>query len=152
MKQKPTDAVLYTAIYLLFGDLYNYVIKSKFKEDENRDIEYRYFLSKFNKATDKEDTIRKLWGCKCQNLLSGILLYLYKLDRYFSPKLNTLEQFFIKVYRHRKILSKIGSGKHEVVFPFVNLINKKKPLLIRCLIFVIFLKLFQEQQCLNFIN
>ena len=132
MKQKPTDTVVCNALYLLFGDLYEHVSKSTFKEDENNEVEYRYFLSEYNKATDKEDTIRKLWGCRCQNLLSGILLYLYKLDRYFSPKLNTLEQFFIKVYRHREILSKIGSGKHKVVFPFVNLINKKKPLLIRC--------------------
>ena len=133
MKQKPTDTVLFTALYLLFGDLYEHVSKSEFKEDENRDIEYRYFLREYNKATDKEDTIRKLWGSRCQKLLSGILLYLYKLDRYFSPKLNTREQFFIKVYRHREILIKIGSGKHKVVFPFINLINKnKKPLLIRC--------------------
>ena len=133
MKQKPTDTVLFTALYLLFGDLFKHVSKSKFKEDENRDIEYCYFLREYNKATDKEDTIRKLWGSRCQNFLSGILLYLYKLDRYFSPKLNTREQFFIKVYGHREILSKIGSGKHKVVFPFVNLINKKKKsLLIRC--------------------
>ena len=106
--------------------------KSEFKEDENNNIDYRYFFTQYNKATDKEDTIRKLWGSRCQKLLSGILLYLYKLDRYFSPKLNTIEEFFIKVYRHRQILIKTGSGKHKVVFPFVKLIDKKKPLLIRC--------------------
>ena len=132
MKQKVTDTVICNALYLLFGDLYENVSKSKFKEDENNDIDYRYFLTEYNKATDKEDTIRKLWGSRCHNLLSGILIYLYKLDRYFSPKLNTCEQFFIKVYRHREILTKIGSGKHKVVFPFVKLIDKKKPLLIRC--------------------
>ena len=132
MKQKVTGAVLYNALYLLFNDVYENVSKSVFKEDENKDIDYRYFLSLFAKATDKEDTIRKLWGTRCQKLLSGILIYLYKLDRYFSPELNTVEQFFIKVYRHREILAKIGSGKHKVVFPFVKLINKKNPLLIRC--------------------
>ena len=134
MKQKVTETVVCNAIYLLFGDLYENVRKSKFEEDENNAIDYRYFLREYNKATDKEDTIRKLWGSRCQTLLSGILIYLYKLDRYFSPKLNSLEQFFIKVYRHREILTKIGSGKHKVVFPFVKLINKKKPLLIRCYI------------------
>ena len=132
MEQKVTDTVVCNALYLLFGDLYKNVTKSIFKEDENNDIEYRYFLSMYNKAADKEDTIRKLWGVRCQNLLSGILLYLYKLDRYFSPELNTMEQFFIKVYRHREILTKIGSGEHKVVFPFVKLIKKKKPILIRC--------------------
>ena len=132
MKQKVSDTVVCNALYLLFGDLYEHVTKSEFKEDENNDTDYRYFLTEYNKATNKEDTIRKLWGSRCQKLLSGILLYLYKLDRYFSPKLNTIENFFIKVYRHREILTKIGSGKHKVVFPFIKLINKKKPLLIRC--------------------
>ena len=132
MKQKVTDTVVCNALYLLFGDLYENVSKSEFKKDENNDIDYRYFLSKYSKANDKEDTIRKLWGSRCQNLLSGILIYLYKLDHYFSPKLNTMEQFFTKVYRHREILTKIGSARHKVVFPFVKLINKKKALLIRC--------------------
>ena len=132
MNQKPTDNVLFTAIYLLFGDLYEHVKKSKFKEDENKKIQYSYFSLEYNEAIDKEDTIRTLWAHRCQNFLSGILLYLYKLDRYFSPELNTREQFYMKVYRHREILSKIGSGKHKVIFPFVNLIDKKKPVLIRC--------------------
>ena len=95
MKQKVSDTVICNAIYLLFGDLYENVSKSKLKKDENDHTDYRYFFTEYNKATDKEDTIRKLWGSRCQNLLSGILIYLYKLDRYFSPKLNTLEKFFI---------------------------------------------------------
>ena len=132
MKQKVTGTVLCNVLYLLFNDIYENVTKSMFKEDENSNIDYRYFLSLFAKATEKEDTIRKLWGARCQKLLSGILIYLYKLDRYFSPELNSMEQFFIKVYRHREILAEIGCGKHKVVFPFEKLINKKKPLLIRC--------------------
>ena len=132
MNQKPTDAVLFTAIYLLFQDLFEHVTNSKFKEDENKNIEYRYFLREYNKAIDTEQTIRDLWGHRCQNLLSGILLYLYKRDCYFSPKLNTREQLYIKIYRNREILKKIGSGKQKVIFPFVKAINKKKPLLIRC--------------------
>ena len=131
-KLKKTNRVTCAALYLLFNDVYESVTKSKFKEDENRNIDYYYFLTMFAKATEKEDMIRKLWGARCQKLLSGILIYLYKLDRYFSPQLNTREQFFIKVYKHRKILSKIGSGEHKLVFPFEKLINKKKPLLIRC--------------------
>ena len=129
---KKTNRVTCYALYLLFNDIYESVTKSKFKEDENRNIDYRYFLSMFARATEKEDIIRKLWSGRCQKLLSGILIYLYKLDRYFSPELNTVEQFFIKVYKHREILAKIGSGEHKVVFPFEKLINKKKLLLIRC--------------------
>ena len=133
MKQKVTGTIVCNALYLLFGDLYENMSESKeWKVDENNNVDYCYSLRMRYKATDKEDTIRKLWGSKCQNLLSGILIYLYKLDRYFSPKLNTCEQFFIKVYRHREMLTEIGSGKHKVVFPFVKLINKNKPLLIRC--------------------
>ena len=134
MKQKPTDVVICNALYLLFGDFYEDVWKSTVdKFDENNDINYQYSLYHYNKATKKEDLIRNLWGSRCQNVLSGLLLYLYKLDSYFNPKLNTFEQFFKKVYRYREILTKIGLGEEEVVFPFVNLINKeKKVLLIRC--------------------
>ena len=133
MKQKVSGTVVCNALFLLFGDIYENMTESKeWRVDENDNVDYRYSFRMCYKATDKEDTIRKLWGSRCQMILSGILIYLYKLDRYFSPKLNSLEQFFIKVYRHREILTKIGSGKHKVVFPFVKLINKKKPLLIRC--------------------
>ena len=133
MKQKPTDIVICNALYLLFGNFYEDVRQSTVEKiDENNDIDYGYGLRYYYKATKKEDTIRKLWGFRCQNLLSGILLYLYKLDPYFSPKLNIIEQFFIKIYRNREILTKIGLGEHELVFPFENLLDKKKVLLIRC--------------------
>ena len=131
-KLKKTNRVTCISLYLLFNDVYECVAKSKFKEDENRNIDYRYFLSMFAKATEKEDLIRKLWDGRCHELLSGILIYLYKMDRYFSPQLNTREQFFIKVYKHREILRKIGSGEREIVFPFKKIFDKKKPLLIRC--------------------
>ena len=133
MKQKPTDAVICNALYLMFGDFYENVRESTVEKiDENNDINYGYGLHWYNKATQKEDLIRKLWDFRCQNLLSGVLIYLYKLDPYFSPKLNTIEQFFIKIYQHREILTEIGLGKRKVVFPFINLVNKKKVLLIRC--------------------
>ena len=133
MKQKPTDTVICEALYLLFGDFYEDVRQSTVEKiDENNDINYGYGLRYHYKATQKEDLIRKLWDFRCQNLLTGLLIYLYKLDPYFSPKLNTIEQFFIKIYQHREILTEIGLGKRKVVFPFINLINKKKVLLIRC--------------------
>ena len=133
MKQKPTGRVLCNALYLLFDDLYENMKESTVvKMNENDDIDYGYGLRHYYKATKKEDLIRDLWNFNCQNLLSGVLIYLYKTDPYFSPKLNTMEQFFIKVYRNREILTKIGLGEHKVVFPFENLINKKKVLLIRC--------------------
>ena len=131
-KLRKTNRVICVSLYLLFNDVYKCVTESKFKEDENRNIDYHYFLSMFAKATEKEDAIRKLWGGRCQKLLSGILIYLYKLDQYFSPQLNTPEQFFIKVYKHREILRKIGCSEHKVVFPFKKLFDEKKSLLIRC--------------------
>ena len=134
MKQKPSDIIIFNAVYLLFGDFYENVEKTVLdKIDENQDIDYRYSFYHYTKATRKEDLIRKLWGSKCQNLITGVLIYLYKRDTYFSPKLNSFDDFFLKIYRHREILIKIGLGEHEPVFPFVNLINKeKKILLIRC--------------------
>ena len=127
MKQKPTDIVICNALYLLFGDFYEDVKQSKVeKADENNDINYGYGLCYLYKAYKKEDTIRKLWGSRCQHLLSGIIIYLYKLDPYFSPKLNTIDQFYIKIYRNCKILTEIGLGKRKAVFPFKKLFNNKK--------------------------
>ena len=128
---KETNRVICVALYLLFNDIYDCVKKSKFEEDENRNIDYGYFLSTFSKATEKEDLIRKLWGGRCHKLLSGILIYLYKLDKYFSPQLNDCKEFFMKVYKHREILSRVGFGERELIFPFEKIFDKKKPLLIR---------------------
>ena len=84
-KLKKINRVNDISLYLLFNDLYECVTKSKFKEDENRNIDYHYFLSMFAKATNKEELIRKLWGKRSRKLLAGILIYLYKTDQYFSP-------------------------------------------------------------------
>ena len=131
-KLKKTNRLICISLYLLFNDVYNCVKKSKFKEDENQNIDYHYFLTMFGNATDKEDMIRKLWGGRCQKLLSGILIYLYKLDQYFNPQLNTYKEFFIKVYKNREILRKIGCGEHKIIFPFIKIFGEKKPLIIRC--------------------
>ena len=127
---KETNRIICAALYLLFNDIYDCVKKSQFKEDENRHIDYGYFLSVFAKATEKENLVRKLWAGRSQKLLSGILIYLYKLDEYFNPQLNDREEFFMKVYKNREILSKIGSGEHELVFPFKKIFTKKKKQLI----------------------
>ena len=134
MKQKVTDTVLLNAVYLLLTDYYEKIRLSKdeWKVDENDNVDYRSSFRMRYQATNMEDFIRELWGTKCQYLLSGIMIYLFKLDPYFSPKLNDYKRFFTKIYRHRKILIKIGSGNHKVVFPFRNFIEKKKIVLIRC--------------------
>ena len=134
MKKKLTDSVKRHALYLLFGDFYQYISESSFeKKDENDIIHYGYHLMSYYKATEIEQTIRNIWGEEHQNLITGVLIYSYRFDSYFNPKLNTLDEFFFKVFHNRKILSKIGSGEQKKVFPFVNLISKrKKILLIRC--------------------
>ena len=126
------DVVICNALYLLFIDFWESILESKeWKIDENDNADYRSSFRMRYRANAKEDHIRKLWGSKNQYFLSGIFIYLYKTDQYFSPKLNGYEQFFIKLYRHREILTKIGSGNHKVIFPFKKLIEEKKPLLIR---------------------
>ena len=134
MKQKVSKTAVYNALYLLFGD---YCEKTKLSKeqsvDENGDVDFRYSLQKQYKAVLLEDLIRDLWGTKCQYLLSGVLIYLSKLDPYFSPEINGYEQFFIKIYKNREILTKIGRGSHKAIFPFENFIKENKKLvLIRC--------------------
>ena len=133
MKQKVSETVVSNALYLLFGEYYERTRLSKVTVDENNNADFRYSLQMKYKATLMEDLIRDLWGTKCQYLLSGVLIYLMKLDPYFSPKSNEYERFFIKIYKYREILTKIGSGNHKVIFPFENFIKQKKKLvLIRC--------------------
>ena len=134
MKQKVSKTVLSNALYLLFED---YCEKTKLSKeqsvDENGAVDFRYSLQMQYKAVLLEDLIRDLWGTKCQYLLSGVLIYLTKLDPYFSPKINGRERFFIKIYINRKILTKIGRGNHKVIFPFEKFIKQNKKLvLIRC--------------------
>ena len=134
MKQKVSETVVCNALYLLFGKYYERIRLSEERPvDENDNIDFRYSLQMKYKAYDMEELIRDLWGTKCQYLLSGVLIYLMKLDPYFSPKFNEYKLFFTKIYRHREILSKIGSGNHKVIFPFEKCIKQSKKLvLIRC--------------------
>ena len=133
MKQNVSKTVVCNALYLLFTEYFERIRLSKeWPVDENDNIDFRYSLQMKYKATDMEDFIRELWGSKSQYLLSGVLIYLLKLDPYFSPKLNSYERFFTKIYEHRQILTKIGSGNHKVIFPFQKFIEKKKVVLIRC--------------------
>ena len=133
MKQKVSETVVSNALYLLFVEYHERMKLSKeWPVDENDNVDFRYSLQMKYEATGMEDLIRELWGTKCQYLLSGVLIYLIKLDTYFSPKLNDYKEFFNKIYRHREILTKIGSGHHKVIFPFRNFIEQKKVVLIRC--------------------
>ena len=134
MKQKVSKTVVSNALYLLFGEYYERTRLSKeWPVDENNNVDFRYSLQMKYKATLMEELIRDLWGTRCQYLLSGVLIYLMKLDPYFAPKFNEYERFFIKIYKHREILTKIGSGNHKVIFPFKNFIKQNKKLvLIRC--------------------
>ena len=79
-----------------------------------------------------EEKIKKIWGQK-QDLLSGLLIYLHNNDEYFNPKLNTEDLFFRKIFTFNSdLLEKIGKGIIKPAFPFVNIDNhKKKIILIR---------------------
>ena len=134
MKQKVSKTVVYNALYLLFED---YCEKTKLSKeqsvDENGSVNFSYSLQMQYKVLLLEDLIRDLWGTKCQYLLSGVLIYLSKLDPYFSPKINGYQHFFIKIYKNREILTKIGRGEHKVIFPFEKFIKENEKLvLIRC--------------------
>ena len=127
MKQKVSETVVSNALYLLFAEYYERTRLSKeWPVDENNNVDFRYSLQMKYKATLMEELIRDLWGTRCQYLLSGVLIYLMKLDPYFAPKFNEYERFFIKIYKHREILTKIGSGNHKVIFPFKNFIKQNK--------------------------
>ena len=68
-----------------------------------------------------------------KDLLAGLFVYLYALDNYFNPRLNTKDEFFSKIFtRDTDLLKKIGKKTVKPVFPFVSFENyKKKILLIR---------------------
>ena len=134
MKQKVNETVVFNALYLLFGD---YCEKTRLSKkhllDENNSVDFQHSLQVQYKTILLEDLIRDFWGTRCQYLLSGVLIYLTKLDSYFDPKFNDYKHFFVKIYKNRKILTEIGKGHCKVIFPFEKFIKKNKKLvLIRC--------------------
>ena len=134
MKQKVNETIVYSVLYLLFQD---YCEKNRLSKkhlvDENGNTDFQHSLQLQYKIILLEDLIRDLWGTKCQYLLSGVFIYLTKLDSYFDPKFNDYKHFFVKIYKNREILTKIGKGHRKVIFPFERFIKKdKKLVLIRC--------------------
>ena len=134
MKQKINETVVTNVLYLLFGD---YCEKNRLSKkelvDENNGADFHHSLQLQYKIIHLEELIRDFWGTRCQYLLSGILIYLTKLDSYFDPKFNDYEHFFVKIYKNRKILTEIGKGHRNVIFPFKKFIKENKKLvLIRC--------------------
>ena len=132
--KKVDETIVSNALYLLFGDYCEKTRLSKERSiDENNNTDIRYSLQMQYKTILLEDLIRDFWGTRCQYLLSGVLIYLTKLDPYFDPKFNDYEHFFVKIYKNRKILTEIGKGYRKVIFPFENFIKEDKELvLIRC--------------------
>ena len=129
-----SKTVVSYVLYLLFED---YCEKKRLSEkhliDENNHTDFQHSLQMQYKTILLEDLIRDFWGTRCQYLLSGVLIYLTKLDPYFDPKFNDYEHFFVKIYKNRKILTEIGKGHRKVIFPFENFIKEdKKLVLIRC--------------------
>ena len=116
-------------LFDLFIDLFN-----KIKETDE--------FIKFNKIKDAtghlydasviEQKIRKMWG-QNQDLLSGLFVYIHSKDEYFNPNLNAEDLFFRKIFTfNRDLLEKIGKGTVKPAFPFANIDNyKKKIILIR---------------------
>ena len=134
MKQKASKTIVSNVLYLLFED---YCEKNRLSKkhlvDENNRVDFQHSLQVQYKIILLEDLIRDFWGTRCQYLLSGVLIYLTKLDLYFDPKFNDYKHFFVKIYKNHKILTEIGKGHRKVIFPFKNFIKQdKKLVLIRC--------------------
>ena len=134
MKRRINETLVSNVLYLLFGD-YCEKIRSSKKQlvDENNNTDLEQSLQLQYKTMLLEELIRDFWGVRCQYLLSGVFLYLMKLDSYFDPKFNDYEHFFVKIYKNHKILTEIGKGHLKVIFPFKKFIKQdKKLVLIRC--------------------
>ena len=134
MKHKISETVLFHVLYLLFGDYCEKIkLNKKHLVDENNCKDFQHSLQLQYKTIMLEELIRDFWGARCQYLLSGVFIYLIKLDSYFDPNLNDYEHFFVKIYKNRKILTKIGKGHLKAIFPFKKFIKQDKELvLIRC--------------------
>ena len=134
MKRKVNETIVLNVLYLLFEDYCEKTrLSKKHLVDENNRTDFQHSLQVQYKTILLEDLIRDFWGTRCQYLLSGVLIYLTKLDWYFDPKFNDYKHFFVKIYKNRKILTEIGKGHHKAIFPFKKFIKQhKKLVLIRC--------------------
>ena len=100
--------------------------------DENKNSHIIDAANCLLNASYIEKKIEMFWKLD-KDLLRGLFVYLYALDDHFNPRLNTIDEFFMKIFtRHTDLLKKIGNKTVKPTFPFVCFENhKKKILLIR---------------------
>ena len=100
------------------------------KKDENNKCDNLESINYLLNAEKIKEKIEKIWGLN-RDLLSGVFIYLDKLDDYFNPRLNTQELFFDKIYIFNKNkLEKIGKKIVKPIFPFDSFENYDKKIVL----------------------
>ena len=132
-KEMP-DGIVTNCVYSLFIEYVDEIELSKnyFRRDENRNRHIGEAAECLWKANKIREKIEKIMGLR-KHLLEGLFVYLDTLDVYFNPKLNSKEEFFSKIFTYNfDLLEKIGKKVVKPYFPFTNVDNyKKKIVLIR---------------------
>ena len=130
MKPGPDRRLLFTFFLEYMTEMEN--AKKLASSDENKNS---YIIDSANSllnASYIQKKIEMFWKLD-KDLLAGLFVYLYAMDDYFNPRLNTKNEFFSKIFtRDSDLLKKIGKKIVKPIFPFVSFENyKKKILLIR---------------------
>ena len=130
MKPGPERRLLFVFFLEYITEMEN--AKKLASNDENKNSYIAESANCLLNAICIQKKIETFWKLD-KDLLAGLFVYLYALDNYFNPRLNTKDEFFSKIFtRDTDLLKKIGKKTVKPVFPFVSFENyKKKILLIR---------------------
>ena len=116
---------------LLFTFFLEYITEMEYakKLASNEENKNSYIVESANcllNASCIQKKIEMFWKLD-KDLLAGLFVYLYALDDYLNPRLNTKDEFFSKIFtRDKDLLKKIGKKTVKPFFTFVNFENYKK--------------------------
>ena len=107
----------------------NFLMKQK--QDENKkDLVAEAAGCLLSSEYIRKDKIEAIWSLN-KDLLAGLFGYLDTLDSYFNPRMNTSLEFFSKIFIYNKtLLTEIGNKTTKPYFPFSNMKNYKKKIML----------------------
>ena len=103
----------------------------KQKQDENKkDLVVEAAGCLWSSEHIRKDKIEAIWSLN-KDLLAGLFVYLDTLDSYFDPRMNSSLEFFRKIFIYNKtLLTEIGNKTTKPYFPFSNMKNYKKKIIL----------------------
>ena len=119
-------------LFKLFCRYFEVMERGKFfmTDDKNKKYYIAEAAEQLYLASEIKKKVEKVWRGN-KHLLDGVFIYLYELDDYFNPKLNSEDLFFKKILIFAAAeLTELGKKVKKPLFPFVNFSSYKKKIVL----------------------